>query len=87
MKTFINALLLAILLSATQGCATQLISKVAQGDNLTPEQIKAYRESGHDVYGCFQISGPPPSGATVWVIVPKDTKVGFKFGDACHILQ
>ena len=86
MKHIILAAMLALLL-ALNGCAAQLIGNaIGQGQNLTPEQIKAYNEIGANVYGCFQIGGPPPAGNTQWVVVPKDGAAP-KFGDNCHIVQ
>lgn len=79
----------AILLAGMilNGCAAQLMSNaIQQGQNLTPEQIKAYNETGAQVYGCFQIGGPAVSGNTQWVILPKGVD-GPHFGDNCHIIQ
>ncbi len=88
MRDIINAAMLAVLLSMTTGCAGILMSNaIHQGQDLTPEQIKAYNESGSAVYGCFQIGGPPPAGNTVWIVIPKGQPVAFKFGDNCHVVQ
>ena len=81
---FIHALLLAILLSAN-GCSGFLIHQaVKAGDQLTPEQIKAYNDVGLDVWSCGTISGPPPSGAFTWITVPKG-KGSVVFGEGCRL--
>jgi uncharacterized protein YceK len=88
MKPFLFAVILAGLLSlALNGCSGILLHQAMdKGQNLTPAQIREYNESGHAVYGCFQISGPALSGSTVWIIVPKGTPVTFSFSDNCHLI-
>ena len=83
MKTAL--LVLALLFS---GCGVIALDRaIGQGQNLTPEQIKAYRDANVDVYGCFQLAGPPPAGATIWLLLPKGAPVTFKFGDNCHLVN
>lgn len=86
-KVFFYAVLLALLLSAN-GCTGMLIGNALnQGRDLTPEQIDAYNKVGSSVYGCLLVSGPPPSGATMFIIVPKGSTSPVKFGDGCHLLN
>jgi len=77
---------LALFLSLT-GCTGMLIGNaLGQGQNLTPEQVEAYNKLGQKVYGCFMVVGPPPSGATMWIVVPKDAIVNPRFADGCRLL-
>lgn len=70
------------------GCSGfALLHGIDSTQGLSAEQIKALRDTGHSVYGCFQIGGPPPAGNMVWIIVPQGTPVNFKFGDNCHVIQ
>lgn len=86
-RVFFHAVLLALLLSAN-GCTGMLIGNALnQGRDLTPEQIDAYNKVGSSVYGCLLVSGPPPSGATMFIIVPKGSTSPVKFGDGCHLLN
>lgn len=85
-----NLLLAVALLTilALTGCTGMLIGNaLGQGQNLTPEQVDTYNRIGSKVYGCFVVSGPPPSGATMWIVVPKDATVTAKFGDNCHLVS
>ena len=85
MKPWLVASLLSVLLSAS-GCTGMLIGNALnQGQNLTPEQIKAYKDVGADVYGCFQIGGPAPAGNTQWIVMPIGKGTPPKFMDGCHI--
>ena len=88
MKDFVLGSLLACVLSLT-GCTGMLIGNaLQQGQNLTPEQIKAYNDVGANVYGCFQIGGPPPAGNTQWIVIPKGSNAPLpRFGDMCHLIQ
>lgn len=85
---WLSAILLAVMLSAT-GCTGMLIGNaLQQGQNLTPEQIKAYNDVGVNIYGCFQIGGPAPAGNTQWLFISKSSTAPLpKFGDGCHIVQ
>jgi hypothetical protein len=78
-------LLLAALFS---GCTGGLLIQRAidRDDNLTPAQIRQYRESGQNVYGCFSLSGPPAGGSTLWIIAPADAEVDLKWLDGCRLL-
>ena len=79
---------LIILFALASGCGVIALDRaINNGQQLSAEQIKAYRDANVDVYGCFQIAGPPPAGATIWLMVPKGAPVTFKFGDNCHIIQ
>jgi hypothetical protein len=77
-----------LLFLSLYGCIGGLMGNMlGQDQNLTADQIKAYSDAGSKVYGCFVIAGPPPAGATTFIIVPKDAVVTFKFGDNCHLVQ
>lgn len=78
-------ILAALLLAGCQGLT--FIRALDSGQGLSSDQIKALKENNQDVYGCFQIGGPPPSGNMVWIIVPKGSPVNFRFSDNCHIFQ
>ena len=85
-ENLIIAAAIALFLSL-YGCTGMLIGNaLGQGQNLTPEQVKAYQEIGQKVYGCFQVVGPPPSGATMWIVMPKDAILHPRFGDGCRLL-
>lgn len=73
MKEVIYAALIALVLSMTQGCMLMMAAKVRSIEDLSPEQITALREANMDIYGCFQVGGPPPIGNTTLIIMPKDT--------------
>ena len=77
-------MLLIVSLLFVSGCAG-LIGNVSRPDNLSPEQIRAYNEAGLDVYGCFQIGGPPPAGNTTWITIPKGSKSNVKFLPNCTV--
>lgn len=88
MQNVFFALVIIIICGFLPGCAAQLIGNaIGQGQNLTPEQIKAYNDIGSSVIGCFQIGGPPPVGNTQWIVIPKNFPMPIKFGDNCHLLQ
>ena len=61
-----------------------LIHAIDNQSTLTPEQISAFREMNMDTWGCFTVNGPPPNGATTWIVLPKGTD-GPIFGDGCHV--
>lgn len=86
---WIIALVMIVFLSLVLGGCSgiALLHGIDSSQGLTTEQIKALRDTGHSVYGCFQIGGPPPAGNTVWVVVPQSTPINFLFGDNCHILR
>jgi len=85
-ENLIIAAVLVLFLSLV-GCTSMLIGNaLGQGQNLTPEQVEAYNKLGQKVYGCFVVVGPPPSGATMWIVLPKDAQMNFKFGDNCRVL-
>lgn len=78
------ALVVALLL---QGCAFNLLRRVAHPEDLSPAQIKAYNEVGLDVFLCFQMSGPPPIGAMTFFLWPNNKPMNQSFGVSCQILQ
>lgn len=84
-ENLIIAALIAMFLSLT-GCTGVLTGNQYGRDNLTAEQIKAYNDQGNKVYMCVQVVGPPPSGAVMHIIVPKDSVYQPRFGDGCRIL-
>lgn len=65
------------------GCAAQLSSQQAQ--SMTPEQIKAYSDSGQAVSGCIMVGGPPIGGRTTILILPKDRPSAIEFAPDCQI--
>ncbi len=82
------SILLFLLAFFVFGCSgIALLHGIDSAQGLNPDQIKALRDTGHSVYGCFQIGGPPPSGNLVWIVVPQGTPVTFKFSDNCHVIQ
>ena len=86
MKLLLTGLVL-LCMFAVFGCSGILLHHAMdKGENLTPAQIREYNESGHAVYGCFQIGGPPPVGNTIWLIVPKGAAINFQITDNCHLL-
>ena len=79
---------LAVLLSLEWGCAGGLLQIAMNKDiNLTPEQIKAYQETGHKVFFCFTVGGPPPVGNTTILVVPQTVNPVFNFGSNCTLIQ
>lgn len=83
LAAMISVILLAFLL---QGCVAAMMGKaIDQGQNLTPEQIKAYSDVGSAVYGCFNLSGPPPAGGTTWVVLPKNSDAFVTFLPNCMV--
>lgn len=74
--------ILALMLLGS-GCIAGL-ANFSRPDNLTPEQIEAYNKGGFDVYGCFQVAGPPPAGGMTYIIAPKGSKPSVRFGLNCQ---
>ena len=86
MKRNLIAWLMAIGLSAT-GCAGMILQSMAnQGELPSREKIEAIEKLGGKFFMCGQVSGPPPSGAVIWIIVPKDSNPNFTISDGCHLL-
>ena len=83
-RDWLVGIALVVALSMTMGCAGML-GNVSRPDNLTPEQIRAYNEAGMDLYGCFQVGGPPPAGSTTWITMPKGKDVSIKFLPNCMV--
>ena len=54
---------------------------------LSPEQIQELRDQGHEIIKCFQICGPPPSGNTTIIVVPRRAIAKFKFSANCAIIE
>lgn len=68
------------------GCTGMLIGNALnQGQNLTPDQVKAYNDVGQNVYGCLNISGPPPIGGATWLFFPKSETPNVSFLPNCMI--
>lgn len=81
-----KALLLAALLCA--GCSgISILNPLDPTAGLSGDQIKALKENGQVVYGCFHLAGPPPGGSMIWLVLPQGVTPNLKFGDGCHILQ
>lgn len=84
MKPLIISALLAGLLSLS-GCVMGL-HKTLDYNAMSPEQIKSLQELAMDVYSCVTISGPPPTGRAVYILVPRlDKKADVRFGEGCLI--
>jgi len=78
---------LALFLSLT-GCTGMLIGNaLGQGQSLTPEQVAEFRKQNQKVYSCTQVSGPPPSGMAIWLIMPAESQFNPKFADGCRLVQ
>jgi len=84
MVAIVKALLIFGLL-LLGGCSGILLRGAADPKDLTPEQIKAYNEVGSKVYSCLQIAGPPPSGGTTIVVMPKDSQSVVRFLPNCML--
>ena len=84
LKSILIASFLALLLSLALGCAMMLTPQLAQ--HMTAEQIKAYKEQNADVYSCLSLGGPPPIGATTFIVVPHGSKMDLSFAPNCGIL-
>ena len=82
MRTLLRTLLLLLALM-TMGCAIT----AQNAASLTPEQIQALREQGHEIVKCVQIGGPPPSGNVTVLVIPKDSRAHLKFAPNCSILE
>lgn len=65
------------------GCTAALTASQAQ--QMTPEQIKAYSDSGQAVSGCIMVGGPPIGGRTTILILPKDRPSAIEFAPDCQI--
>lgn len=86
MKTVLSVLVFAMSVSACSGIALmRTINKTE--DALSPEQIKAYQEVGHKVYGCFYLSGPAVTGSTTWLVIPVSAPApDIRFGPTCALM-
>lgn len=83
---YFHAGLLACWLSIS-GCAGGLLQvAMNKNENLTVEQIEAYQKTGHKVFFCFQIGGPPPIGNTTILVVPQTVTPQFNFGSNCQLV-
>jgi len=69
------------------GCMLATLGQVAQSQDLSPDQIRAYQEAGAQPYGCVGIGGPPPIGGLSWIFAPKDVRVIIKYGPQCQLLS
>jgi hypothetical protein len=78
---------LLIIVAFLPGCTGMLIGNaLGQGQSLTPEQVAEYRKVNSKVYMCVQVAGPPPSGSTMWLVVPSESQFNPKFGDGCRLI-
>lgn len=85
-KAILMAIALAVALSIA-GCTSMILGNAFnQGRDLSPEQIDAIGKAGNVIFACVNLSGPPPSGSTVWIIVPKESGATVKFSEGCRIL-
>ena len=88
--SWIENLILAaclLLFLSLNGCIGGIMGNMLAPDQtLTPEQIDAYAKAGSKVYSCIVVTGPPPSGSVIRIVVPQDATVSFKFGDNCHVV-
>ena len=77
------------LLLVMTGCTGILFTDaLRRGDKLSKEEIAAYESVGMVVVGCITANGPPPIGATTWLIFPKGQSLsGINFTDGCHLRQ
>lgn len=86
MASQITAILLAMLFfSSCSGIL--LLHQMDQGQPMTAEQLKTYKDMQMDVYSCVEIAGPPPAGHVVNIIMPNNSKPAPRFGDGCRIIQ
>lgn len=76
-----NLLLAAILLSVT-GCVGLIGAQ-----HLTAEQITAMKEYNGDIYACLSITGPPPLGGGIFLLVPKGVRPDIQFSPSCQIIS
>jgi hypothetical protein len=85
----LNSLLFGGLLLVMTGCTGILFTDaLRRGDKLSKEEIAAYESVGMVVVGCITANGPPPIGATTWLIFPKGQSLsGINFTDGCHLRQ
>ena len=51
---------------------------------MSPEQIKAIRETGGDVITCTILGGPPPAGQTVFIVIPKGSRGKISISPDCR---
>lgn len=73
---------------ALSGCTSMLIGNALnQGQELTPDEIRAYNEIGFDVHSCVSVIGPPPSGSYIKILTPKARNTAVKFGVNCQVIQ
>jgi hypothetical protein len=84
LSILIGAIVLAVMLSLAGCSGIALLHAIDNGSTLTPEQIKAFADMNMDAWGCFQLSGPPPNGATTWIVLPKGSD-GPTFGEGCRV--
>lgn len=72
-------MILGLLLS---GCT---VLGALRPSRLTPDQIKAYHDANVDIYTCFKVSGPPPSGGLTILTVPKGVPTVVAFQGNCDL--
>jgi hypothetical protein len=71
---------LALLLAGCGG----LVANQAYKD-LSPEQIKAVKESGATLTGCLSVGGPPVGGRTSLLVIPRTAVARVRFTPDCQI--
>ncbi len=54
---------------ALQGCSGIIAAK--NYTEITPEQLKALQDVGHEMVMCVTIGGPPVGGRTTYILRPK----------------
>jgi hypothetical protein len=81
----IRAIVLAVMLSLA-GCSGILIHQaIDKGQIPSAAQIKEINETGHKLFMCLYAAGPPGGGVFLFIMVPKDSPVTVKFGEACKV--
>ena len=87
-ENLVIALLLLVIVFFLPGCTSMLIgNSLGQGQSLSPEQVAEYRKQNSKVFICVQVAGPPPAGATMWIVVPAESQYSPRFGDGCRLVQ
>jgi hypothetical protein len=56
-------------------------------DNAAMETAKQMKDAGLDVYLCFNLSGPPPSGGFNVVGVPQGKTPDIRWGSNCQPME
>lgn len=75
----------ALLLTLQSGCVLATLGAFQTNKEMTKEQIEAFRAANMDVFGCITVTGPPPTGGTTWIIVPKNSNPDIGFLPGCAL--